>query len=268
MFRDETRKLHRNRWIVPLAFLALLGHSDAAGAAAMPPSWMPMTMLVVSYDTSLQRLDVQDQAAPVTLAVNTNGMGMPDASATTFADFDPAEPWSVLQNSAFSRRLGWWAGTGSASIALEGSIEDAFGPDASIWIESISISPGLESYLAIGAYGVNANNTMVVDPNANGYTGIFGTAGSSTRWQWDYQMDHNAYAVPVAHLLPNQSYSAMYRVYIGDAAGDEIAAAIGASTIETWTWVAPASIPVPEPATAGLALAGLGALLAFGRRRA
>jgi hypothetical protein len=136
--------------LVPFAFLAILGHAAAASAASMPPSWMPMTMLVVSYDTSTQRLDVQDQAAPVMLAVNTNSMGGPDWSATTFADFDPAEPWSVLQNSAFSRQLGWWAGTGSASIALETSIEDAFGPDASIWIESISMSDGLESYLAIG----------------------------------------------------------------------------------------------------------------------
>ncbi len=268
MFRNKNRLRHGNRWLAPLAFLALLGHAAAAGAAAMPPSWMPMTMLVVSYDTSTQRLGVQDQAAPVMLAVDTDSMGRPDASATTFADFDPTEPWSVLQNSAFSRQLGWWAGTGSASIALETSIEDAFGPDAAIWIESISISEGLESYLAIGRYGVNADNTVVVDPNAHGYTGIFGTAGSSSRWRWDYQMDHNTYAVHLAHLLPNQSYSATYRVYIGDAAGDEIAAAIGASTIETWTWTAPSAIPVPEPATAGLALVGLGALLAFGRRRA
>ena len=174
----------------------------------------------------------------------------------------------MLQNSAFSRQLGWWAGTGSASIALETSIEDAFGPDASIWIESISISEGLESYLAIGRYGVNADNTTIVDPNAHGYTGIFGTAGSSAKWQWDYQMDHNTYAVSWEHLLPNQSYSATYRVYIGDAAGDEIAAASGASTIETWTWTAPVSIPVPEPATGGLALVGVVALLAFGSRRA
>ena len=90
-------------------------------------------------------------------------------------------------------------------------------PGASIWIESVSQSAGLDTYLAIGKYGVNANNTTTVDPAAHGYTGIFGTAGSSTRWQWDYQMDHNTYAVPWADLSPNQQYTATYKVYVGDS---------------------------------------------------
>ena len=135
-------------------------------------------------------------------------MGRPDPAATTFAQYDPAQPWSVLQDSAFSRQLGWWAGSGSASTTLRSNIEAAYGTEASIWIESISQSAGLDTYLAIGKYGVNVDNTMTVDPAAHGYTGIFGTAGSSSMWQWDYQMDHNTYAVPWADLSPNQQYTA------------------------------------------------------------
>jgi len=47
------------------------------------------------------------------------------------------------------------------------------------------------------------------------YAPIFGTAGSSTRWQWYGAMAHNSYAV----LNPtNTVMSAQYRIYFGDAA--------------------------------------------------
>ena len=225
--------------------LTILAHATAADATSMPPSWMPMTMLVVSFDTAAQKLDVQNQTAAVLLAYDTDSMGRPDPAATTFAQYDPTQPWSVLRS----------------------NIEAAYGTGASIWIESISQSAGLDTYLAIGKYGVNVNNTMTVDPAAHGYTGIFGTAGSSSMWQWDYQMDHNTYAVPWADLSPNQQYTATYKVYVGDALGNELAAASGASTLETWTWNAPALMPVPEPTTSVLMAAGLGLLGCASRRR-
>ena len=246
--------------------LTILAHATAADATSMPPSWMPMTMLVVSFDTAAQKLDVQNQTAAVLLAYDTDSMGRPDPAATTFAQYDPTQPWSVLQDSAFSRQLGWWAGSGTASTTLRSNIEAAYGTGASIWIEAISQSAGLDTYLAIGKYGVNVNNTMTVDPAAHGYTGIFGTAGSSSMWQWDYQMDHNTYAVPWADLSPNQQYTATYKVYVGDALGNELAAASGASTLETWTWNAPALMPVPEPTTSVLMAAGLGLLGCATRR--
>lgn len=247
--------------------LTILAHATAADATSMPPSWMPMTMLVVSFDAVAQRLDVQDQAAAVLLAYDTDAMGRPDPTATAFGEYDPAQPWAVLQDSAFSRQLGWWAGTGSAPALLQSSIESVYGTDASIWIESLSQSTGLETYLAIGRYGVSSDNTMTVDPAAHAYTGIFGTDGSSTRWNWDYQMDHNTYAVPWAHLAPDAQFTATYRVYVGDAFGNELAAATGASTLETWTWKAPAVMPVPEPTTFALMMAGLGVLGCATRRR-
>jgi hypothetical protein len=80
-------------------------------------------------------------------------------------------------------------------------------------------------------------------------------------------MDHNTYAVPWAHLSPDAQFNATYRVYVGDAFGNELAAATGASTLETWTWNAPAVMPVPEPTTFALMMAGLGLLGCATRRR-
>jgi hypothetical protein len=273
MSSNRTRKQIGSPWILPALAAAVVTLAASASAAySMPPSWMPMAMLVVGFDPGTGTLSVQDQATHpslqppsspyVQLALGTDAMGRPDPAATDFADYDPAQPWSVLQDKAFSRMLGWWAGSGSAPETLASSIEAAFGPDAGIWIEAVSQSAGLETYLAVGRYGVNVDNTTTVDPFAGGYTGLFGTDGSSTRWRWDYAMDHNTYAVPWELLSPGQLYSARYKVYIGDAAGDELPAAVGASTFETWTWQAPAHVPVPEPGTGALLLGGLGGLAA------
>lgn len=265
-----------------LVALAGLGQAAAAQAAYdLPPAWMPMTMLTVSLDAG-NHLQVVDQGTmpakcppwspvcfasdPVPLALDVYATGNPDLTATGFASFDPAQPWSVLQDKAFSRQLGWWAGSGSAAATLQANVEAAYGAGASIWIESVTQSAGLETYLAVGKYGVNADNTTTVDPAIGAYSGIFGTGGSAAKWQWDYQMDHNTYAVAWADLSPNQLYSATYKVYIGDSAGNELAAATGASTLETWAWQAPAVVPVPEPETYALMLAGLG-LVGFTARR-
>ncbi|WP_240754754.1 PEPxxWA-CTERM sorting domain-containing protein [Parasulfuritortus cantonensis] len=262
-----------------LAALTLLTSGQAQADYAVPPSWMPMTMLTVSFDTGTQTLSVVDQdtmpakggglypSYPVLMGINTDAMGKPDLTATAYAEYDPSQPWSVLQDHAFSRQLGWWAGTGDAAVNLQSAIEATYGADASIWIELVSQSEGLETYLAVGKFGVNADNTTTVDPDAGGYTGIFGTDASSTKWQWDYQMDHNTYAVSSAYLSASEVFSATYKVYIGDSAGNELASATGASTLETWTWQAPATLPVPEPETYALMLAGLGLVGGAVRRR-
>lgn len=288
MERNKTRNKIASPLVVSAITLAALGYTSSASAQyAAPPSWMPMTMLTISLDANnhLQMVDqstmlprapswspVPFSSSPVPLAINTYGgaiAGNPNLTATAFAAWDPAQPWSVLKNKAFSRQLGWWGGSGTAPATLKAGVEAAYGTGASIWIEALSQSAGLETYLAVGKYGVNANNTLTVDPLANGYTGIFGTGGSSTKWQWDYMMDHNTYAVSWNSLSPNQVYTANYKVYIGDSTGNELAAAVGASTNETWSWQAPAAIPapVPEPETYGMMMAGLGLMGFLARRR-
>ena len=62
---------------------------------------------------------------------------------------------------------------------------------------------------------------------------IFGTAGSSSRWQWYGAMAHNSYAV----LNPtNTTMSAQYRIYFGDViTGDPVAGYDDATvTLEVW----------------------------------
>ena len=221
-----------------------------------PPSWTPMTMLNVSFDPGTLRLDVVDEATKL-------GAGVyPVLTLAPLGTYDPAQPWSVLNETAYSRRLGWNPASGF-SLA---TIHATYGPGAGIWIESLSESPGLDSYLAVGKYGVNANNTTTVDPAINAYSGIFGTAGSSTRWQWDGLMDHNTYAVSLSDITsPNQLFSATYRVYVGDSLGTEILNPGGssASTTETWTWQGLSAIP--EPTTFSLAAIGTACLLLFRR---
>ena len=204
-----------------------------------------MTMLNVSYDTASATLSV------VAEATGMNGAGIyPVLTAAPLGTYDPTQPWSVLNGTAYSRRLGW----NPASTSLLDQVHATYGSGAGIWIESLSKSPGLESYLAIGSYGVNANGSTTVDPSINAYSGIFGTAGSSTSWQWDGMMDHNTYAVDLSDLtVPNELFTATYRIYVGDSMGMDLAPS--AATTTTWTWQGPAT--VPEPATLSLAALGM-----------
>jgi hypothetical protein len=205
-------------------------------------------MLNVSFDTANLQLDVVDEATMM-------GAGVyPVFTLAPLGTYDPAQPWSVLNGTDYSRRLGWNPASGF-SLA---TIQATYGSGAGIWIESLSTSPGLESYLAVGMDGMGSPNS---------YSGIFGTAGSSTKWQWDGMMDHNTYAVSQSDITsPNELFSATYRVYVGDSLGNEILNPGGssASTIETWTWQGPATVPEPT----ALSLAALGIVGLWLSRRA
>ncbi len=227
------------RATIIIAALILCMGSGMAHAYSTPPSWSGMKMLTVSFNNGI--LDVTDQTNNPILAMDTLATGAPNYSARAYGSFDPNQPWKVLNNMAFTRILGWWDPNASKTdgSAVKDKIQAAYGPDAAIWIEALSQSAGLKSYLAVGKFGVNADNTQNVDPNAHGYTGIFGTDGSPAKWKWDYKMDHNVYAVSWDALTPNQLYSATYHVYVGDSAGNKI----GPGTNETWTWQAPAAVP-------------------------
>lgn len=233
---------------------ATLGMISSAHAYSSPPSWMPMTMLNVSFNTTTLKLDVVDESAMLPGGVAGLTLALPGT-------YDPAQSWSVLNGTEYSRRLGWddanRIGNSNPSLLLTNLIPATYGAGASIWIECLSKSTGLESYLAVGMYGTNS-------PNA--YSGIFGTEGSSTKWQWDGMMDHNTYAVDLGSITSaGQLFTASYKVYVGDANGNEILNpdSSSASSIETWTWQ---SVAVPEPATLSLALIG-GIGLALARRR-
>ena len=57
-------------------------------------------------------------------------------------------------------------------------------------------------------------------------------------------MDHNTYAVPFSVItIPSQPFSATYRIYVGDRAGNDIDPA--AATTTTWTWRGPNQVIGP-----------------------
>jgi len=249
----KTRRL----LVATILALSLSIGGQAHADYSVPPTWQGMTMLNITFNTTTHVLDVVDQstttyAGGVPLALNTLSDGRVDLAATTFGTF--AAPVNVLDNTAFSRRLGW-----NPTTSLQANIEAVYGAGASIWINLISKTQGLESYVAVGKDGLGTSPLYPLTP----YAGIFGTAGSDAKWHWDYLMDHNTYAVSLAHLVAGQLYSATYDVYVGDSLGNKI----GASTMETWTWKAPDTIPAPVPIPAGVWLLGSGLVGIIGLRR-
>jgi hypothetical protein len=217
-----------------ITILGMGGQAQAVMTYSLPPDWMPMTMLSITFDPVTNKLAISSPSIAAPLATNTNMMGMP---APGIAVFDPAQPYAVLNSTAFSRRFGWWDANEMSSTPILSTVRAYYGAGANIWIQSVAQSPGFSTYQAIGANGLDMGNT---------YPGIFGTAGSSTKWQWDGMMDHNTNAVPFSYLTkPNQFFSAYYKIFIGDASGNELLVDINgspvatAATTTTWGWQGP-----------------------------
>jgi hypothetical protein len=208
-----------------------------AAAYSPPVSYLPMTMPLVTYDSIANKLAVQTPPA-VILGTNVQDNAYPGPG---IGSFDPAQPWSVLNGAAFSRRLGWYDPYETTVNSIIPAVQTVYGPGANFWIECTGMSPGLNTFMAVGLWGVNVNSSQTVDysnPSGVPYSGIFGTNGSSTKWRWDGNMDHNTYTVPFSYLnAPKQPFSANYRLYIGDAAGNDLAPV--AATTTTWQWLGP-----------------------------
>jgi len=241
------------------AVIMLVMSFSSPASAASPPSWLQMTMPDVTYNSVTNKLAVVEAGINAPLAANTNtGNGNLAAGVGDYS----ADYWSVLHGKVFSRRLGWNDPSFSYPYLQDqinniyGFLADNITPRGYIWIQSLSQSPGLNSYLAVGNWGVNADGSMTPDllnPTGVPYSGIFGTNGSSTKWKWDTMMDHNSYAVPFTSLTqPNQIFSAYYKLYIGDATGNELLtdrngnAVASAATTTTWTWQGPAFTFIPR----------------------
>ncbi|MBX3322398.1 MAG: hypothetical protein KF757_05355 [Phycisphaeraceae bacterium] len=100
-------------------------------------------------------------------------------------------PADVLNDTMYNAQYGWM---------IEGFW--TLPPNATIWIEQLDATPGLQVYIG---------GTMM---NQGTFAPIFGTAGSSPRIAWNGTMLHNWYAVTTPGV-----YEATYRVYLGDANG-------------------------------------------------
>ena len=191
---------------------------------ANPPSWMPMAMLNVAFNSSTNTLSVQDLHTHPSFP----GTTLPALTYVPAGTYDPTKPWNAVNGGvAISRQLGWDDNTAlhGSGITVPGSIlyqVNAAYPGGSIWIELTSKSPGLETYFADGMFGVGGTSSGMLTGTpqpysnmmgfpiiyANNYYGIFGTNGSPTKWKWDGTMIHNVYAVPAAYITRRTRSSA------------------------------------------------------------
>ena len=128
-------------------FMFILGIGGQASAFSTPPSENPMTMLNISIDPVTHKLAIQPTTIVAPLATNTLvSNGNPAAG---IADFDPAQPYAVLNGTAFSRRFGWNdPNEGIPGSQILDQVRAFYGPGANIWIQSLQQSPGFNTYQA------------------------------------------------------------------------------------------------------------------------
>lgn len=208
---------------VSLLGLLVMGVGSAAAAAYLaPPNWSGMVMLPVSFAPGTKNLVIE------------NAVGSARLTAAPLGTFDPGKQWSVLNGTAYSRQWGWYDDIGDDFESTYNSVLNG----NHLWIEQTNPASKVKTYVVEEA----------LNPKGS-YTPIFGTAGSSTKWEWDGFMDHNANAVSLADITqPNQVFTATYHLYVGDANGKPISGY--GDTTTTWSWTGPSS--VPEPAVLGL----------------
>ena len=164
---------------------------DSSEAAFVQPQIIGGSTSVSDPDASMKHIEVELVGTSIQLTVDET-VPTPVLRALEDPDeFDPAQPWAVLQDKAHNFQYGWLIG-------------GLWGPPAGsgVWVELLDTTTGLETY-----------SSRV--PLTGTYDPIFGTDSSASIWQWDGAMTHNAYAV----FNPTEStYEATYRVYIGNAA--------------------------------------------------
>jgi hypothetical protein len=150
--------------------------------------------------------DVMFDGTNIMLDFQLAGNDLPMLRPLTPPDqFDPAQPWAVLQGKAYNYQYAWNAG---GFITLP--------PGTGIWVERVSHDNYLLAYLR--------------PPASPAWSEVFTHDGE--RWKWSGAMSHNAYAVAKPREV---QYEATYRVYIGDAVTGAPIPGYGSDTV-TWTW--------------------------------
>jgi hypothetical protein len=224
-----TQKYNATR-MLPALSLAFLTAAPVSGAFVTPQ--MGGGQVAMMGGAPMKHLDISFDGTDVSVHIDDT-VGTPMLRPLSAPDeFDPAEPWAVLNDKAYNFQYGW---NPSGFITLPAG--------SGIWVERLSQDSELQVYARPPA-------------TVPAYSPLFENDGDT--WQWSGAMTHNVYAV----ADPTQSsYSATYRVYIGDATTGEALASYGSADVTLDFSAA----PVPEPASALLAM---GALLAVtGRRR-
>jgi hypothetical protein len=108
----------------------------------------------------------------------------------------------VLDRSGYNAQFGWLA---NGFISLPS--------DAAMWIEPLDQTPGLRAF------------------EQGTFAPIFGTAGSSTLWEWGGSMVHNWYSA-----FAIGDYEATYRVFVGALDGSHYPGYTGGQITLGWTY--------------------------------
>ena len=149
---------------------------------ANPPSWMPMAMLNVAFNSTTNTLSVQD----IHTHPSFPGTTLPALTYVPAGTYDPTKPWNAVNGGvAISRQLGWDDNTAlhGNGITVPGSIlyqVNAAYPGGSIWIELTSKSPGLETYFADGMFGVGGTSSGMLPGTPQPYSNMMTDCQSST----------------------------------------------------------------------------------------
>ena len=186
----------------------------------------------------MKHVDILFDGANITVNVDTTVATPLLRELVPPQEFDPAQPWSVLIGKAYNYQYAWNPG-GLITLPTGGGI----------WVERLSQDAEFDVYQRPPQW------TTAIGPKWNE---IFATDGE--RWKWAGAMQHNAYTV----LNPlKDTYTASYRVYIGDATSGVPLPNYGSADV-TLTWLA---TPVPEPSILILFATGIGAAALFIRKK-
>ena len=139
----------RSLLVAVTLFMFVLGIGGQASAASVPPDWMPMYMLDITYASGKLAIMPAPYAAP--LGTNTNMMGMPAAGV---ADFQGTAV-SVLHGTSFRRRRFGWNDPGYAMAAMPAMdptsivylIKSIYGAGADISIHRLTVTITGTQYL-------------------------------------------------------------------------------------------------------------------------
>ncbi len=172
-----------------VAAVGVLGLASVAGAN-QPTLGGPMVHLEVGFDGA--SLSVHKASADALVLRAYPGVAY-------------EAPADVLNETSYNGQYGWM-------IAGAWSLPEG----ASLWIQSIDCSPGLDVYAARNA--------------PSPYAPIFGTQGTPDSIRWSGMMMHNWYATGT-----DGRYLAQYRVYFGDESGAPLAGFNAAEVRLDWT---------------------------------
>ena len=242
--------------------LGLMAPSYAA--YSIPVSYNVMSMQSVYLEGNQLTVQPASGLGKSTLGIDVSSLNgnviFASSTVKTHGSFDPTAAWHVLNDGAFSRRIGW------NSPGLFGNFYDdnlAVPRGESVWIQQTDMASKVKTYQVESGNGQDVYNPATNPTGIDTYVQIFGPGNSDNNtWRWNGEMDHNLQVVSSSDITtPNQVFTATYHLWIGDSITG-VPNANYRVTDTTWMWSGPADLSwqsIPEPTGVSM-LGGMGAI--------